>query len=109
PDERVILHIRLVQRDSRFFDDPAAFRPERWTPELRRELHDFAYAPFGGGPRICIGREFALLEAKLALATIGREFRVDWLGENLPDGEPPTSPEMTLRMEQGQEFQVVER
>jgi len=109
PDSRTILNIRLVQRDSRFFDDPTAFKPERWTPELRRELHDFAYAPFGGGPRICIGREFALLEAKLALATIGRQFRLDWLGENLPDGEPPTSPEMTLRMEQGQEFQVVER
>ena len=109
PDSRVILHLRLVQRDGRFFAHPTEFRPSRWTPELRRELHDFAYAPFGGGPRICIGREFALLEAKLALATIGREFRLDWLGENLPGGEPPTSPEMTLRMEQGQEFGVVER
>ena len=108
-DARVILHFRLVQRDGRFFAHPTEFRPERWTPELRRELHDFAYAPFGGGPRICIGREFALLEAKLALATIGREFRLDWLGENLSNGEPPTSPEMTLRMEQGQEFRVVER
>ena len=108
-NERVVLPIRQIQRDGRFFAYPDEFRPERWTPDLRRHLHDFAYAPFGGGPRICIGREFALLEAKLALATIGRAFRLDWLGENRRGGEPPTAPEMTLRMERGQEFRVVER
>jgi len=108
-DERVILPIRNVHRDERFYDDPEAFRPSRWDGDLRGDLPDFAYAPFGGGPRICIGREFALLEAKLALATIGRQYRLEWLGENEPDGEPPVSPEMTLRMEEGQEFLVVER
>ena len=108
-DAPVFLEIRRIQRDSRFFDAPEAFRPSRWTGDLRRELHDFAYAPFGGGPRICIGREFALLEAKLALATIGREYDLYWIGENEPDGEPPVSPQMTLRMADDQEFLVVER
>ena len=108
-DSRVILEIRRIQRDSRFFDAPNDFRPSRWTSDLRRELHDFAYAPFGGGPRVCIGREFALLEAKLALATIGREYDLYWLGENTAAGEPPVSPEMTLRMEGGQDFLVTER
>jgi cytochrome P450 len=108
-DERVILPIRNVHRDERFYEDPETFRPSRWDGDLRGELPDFAYAPFGGGPRICIGREFALLEAKLALATIGRHYRLEWLGENDAAGEPPTSPEMTLRMEQGQEFRVHER
>ena len=107
--ERLMLPIRLVQRDARFFDDPTAFRPERWTKSFRQGLHDFAYAPFGGGPRICIGRQFALLEAKLALATIGREYELYWLGENEPDGEPPVSPQMTTRMAPGQEFLVTER
>jgi cytochrome P450 len=107
--ERLMLPIRLVQRDARWFDDPDTFRPERWTKQFRQDLHDFAYAPFGGGPRICIGRQFALLEAKLALATIGREYELYWLGENDPDGEPPVSPQMTTRMEQGQEFLVTER
>jgi cytochrome P450 len=108
-DSRVFLEIRNIQRDARFFDAPERFRPSRWTGDLRRELHDFAYAPFGGGPRICIGREFALLEAKLALATIGREYELYWIGENEPDGEPPVSPQMTLRMEEGGEFLVTER
>ena len=108
-DGRVLLAIRHVQRDPRFYEDPTTFRPSRWDGDLRRSLEDFAYAPFGGGPRICIGREFALLEAKLALATIGRRYRLDWCGENDDDGEPPISPEMTLRMESGQEFLVRER
>ncbi|WP_255152511.1 cytochrome P450 [Halorarius halobius] len=107
--ERLMLPLRIVQRDPRFFEDPETFRPERWSKQFRQELHDFAYAPFGGGPRICIGRQFALLEAKLALATIGREYDLYWLGENDADGEPPVSPEMTTRMEPGQEFLVSER
>jgi cytochrome P450 len=107
--EHVFLETRLIQRDPRFFDAPEEFRPSRWDEDLRRELHDFAYAPFGGGPRICIGREFALVEAKLALATIGREYELYWIGENEADGEPPVSPGMTLRMAEGQEFLVTER
>lgn len=105
-------NIRMIQRDPRFYDDPHEFRPSRWDGDLRSELHNFAYAPFGGGPRICIGREFALMEAKLALATIGQEYELEFQGENehRPTGvEPPTSLEMTLRMEQGQEFVVHER
>lgn len=105
--ERVLLPIRLAQRDGRFYDDPETFKPDRWADDLRAKLHDFAYAPFGGGPRICIGRQFALLEAKLALATIGRQYKLDWLGESTD--EPPVSPEMTTRMEPGREFRITER
>jgi cytochrome P450 len=110
--EQVALDIRDVQRDARFFEDPHEFRPSRWDGDLRSDLHDFAYAPFGGGPRICIGREFALLEAKLTLATVGRRFDFEWRGENVTGRtgtEPPTAPEMTLRMDPGQEFRVHER
>ncbi|WP_336000932.1 cytochrome P450 [Halorientalis halophila] len=108
-NEQLLVAIRHIHRDSRFFDDPKEFRPSRWDGDLQSELHDFAYAPFGGGPRICIGRQFALLEAQLALATIGRQYDLHWLGENDADGEPPVSAEMTLRMEPGQEFLVTER
>lgn len=59
-------------------DEPLAFRSDRWMDEFEEHLPDFAYAPFGGGRRTCIGREFALLEAKVVLATIGQQYRFDW-------------------------------
>ncbi len=66
----------IAQRDGRWFEDPLAFRPERWTPEFRTELPRFAYFPFGGGPRRCIGDGFAMMEAKLILATIGQRWKM---------------------------------
>jgi cytochrome P450 len=65
-----------VQRDARWFDDPGAFRPERWANDLARRLPRYAYFPFGGGPRQCVGNAFAMMEAVLLLATIARRFRL---------------------------------
>jgi cytochrome P450 len=76
PGVIVILPIWVVQRDPRWFDDPAAFRPERWAGDLARRVPRFAYFPFGGGPRQCIGNGFAMMEAVLVLATIARRFRL---------------------------------
>ncbi|MEF8799457.1 MAG: cytochrome P450 [Halolamina sp.] len=59
-----------LHRDPRFFDDPMAFDPGRWSDDLRESLPRFAYFPFGGGPRRCVGDRFAKLEAKLVLATL---------------------------------------
>ncbi len=64
----------IVQRDPRWFDDPLEFRPDRWTPEFRENLPRFAYYPFGGGPRLCIGEGFAWMEAILILATLGQNW-----------------------------------
>lgn len=66
----------IVHRDPRWFEDPLEFRPDRWTPEFRAGLHRFAYYPFGGGPRLCIGEGFAWMEAMLALATLGQRWSV---------------------------------
>jgi cytochrome P450 len=52
----------VVQRDARFFDEPERFRPERWGEERIKTLPKFAYFPFGGGPRICIGNQFAMMD-----------------------------------------------
>ncbi|KZN25512.1 cytochrome P450 [Haladaptatus sp. R4] len=71
----------VVHHDERFFDDPWEFRPERWTDEFRRELPQFAYFPFGGGPRKCIGDGFAMREAKLVLATLGKRFEFDLVSD----------------------------
>src|SRR5437868_1664539 len=49
-----------TQRDARFFDEPRAFKPERWTEEFESQLPKYAYFPFGGGPRACVGASFGL-------------------------------------------------
>jgi cytochrome P450 len=67
----------VVQRDPRWFDEPEAFRPERWDNDLLRRLPRGAYFPFGDGPRVCIGNHFAMLEAVLVLATIGQRFTLE--------------------------------
>ncbi|MGA2098051.1 MAG: cytochrome P450 [Candidatus Acidiferrum sp.] len=64
-----------VHRDERWYDAPEEFRPERWEGDLMKRLPRFAYFPFGGGPRQCIGSNFALMEAALILATIAQKFR----------------------------------
>jgi cytochrome P450 len=67
----------VVQRDPRFFDEPDAFRPERWLEgRLARELPRFAYFPFGGGQRQCIGSTFAQVEANLLLGTLAQRLRL---------------------------------
>ncbi|HEU5115815.1 MAG TPA: cytochrome P450, partial [Isosphaeraceae bacterium] len=67
----------VLHRDSRWFDDPLTFRPERWLDGLAKRLPRYAYFPFGGGPRVCIGNQFALMESVLLLSTIARRFRLE--------------------------------
>ena len=68
----------LTQRDSRFFSNPDAFDPERWREDPVRlgKIPRFAYFPFGGGPRVCVGASFAMLEATLLLAMIQQKFQL---------------------------------
>jgi cytochrome P450 len=72
----MILPVYSVHRDERWWDDPESFRPERWERE-DVPSHEYAYFPFGGGPRACIGNRFATLELRLVLATIARRYRLD--------------------------------
>jgi cytochrome P450 len=64
-----------VHRDARWYDAPGEFRPERWEGDLLKRIPRFAYSPFGGGPRQCIGNTFALMETALILATIAQQYR----------------------------------
>jgi cytochrome P450 len=66
----------VVHRDPRWYNAPEEFRPERWEGDLLKRLPRFAYFPFGGGPRQCIGNSFALMEATLLLATIAQKYRL---------------------------------
>jgi len=65
----------VTHRDPRFFARPERFLPGRWTPEMEKSLPRFAYFPFGGGPRVCIGSAFAMLEAQLVLAGVAQRFQ----------------------------------
>jgi len=87
----------VIHRDDRWFDDPEAFRPERWEGGLMQRIHRYAYFPFGGGPRICIGNNFALMEATLILATIARKYRL----KLAPDAVIAPLPTITLRPAHG--------
>lgn len=73
----VIISIFTVQRDPRFWKDPLEFRPERFLEGTEEKTHRFAYLPFGGGPRICIGSHMAANEAVTILAGIFRNVDVE--------------------------------
>jgi len=68
-----------IHRDGRCWDDPMAFRPERFAGEDDRPA--FAYFPFGGGPRRCIGQQFAMVEGKLILATLARRYHLELVSD----------------------------
>ena len=82
----------IVHRDARWWPEPEAFRPERWTPAMEAALPKLAYFPFGGGPRKCIGEAFAWMEGVLVLATLARRWRV-----RVAPGEIGMQPVITLR------------
>jgi cytochrome P450 len=71
-------------RDPRFFPRPTMFAPERWENDLKGRLPRYAYFPFGGGPRLCIGNNFAMLEAVLVLATLVQRWRFEIAPEDVP-------------------------
>jgi cytochrome P450 len=62
-------------RDPTYFPEPEKFKPERWLDGLVKRIPKYAYYPFGGGPRVCIGNTFALMEAAILLATVGQRYR----------------------------------
>src|SRR5262249_58353192 len=64
----------VVHRDPRWWDRPDAFDPSRWDHGLMQKLPKFAYYPFGGGGRLCIGNNFAMMESVLSLATIAQRY-----------------------------------
>ena len=67
----------VTHRHPEFWEEPERFDPERFLPGRAAGRPKFAYFPFGGGPAICIGNHFALMEATLILATIAQRFRVE--------------------------------
>ncbi|BBD58133.1 cytochrome P450 [Nostoc sp. HK-01] len=92
----------VMHRHPKYFENPEVFQPERWTEELEKQLPKGVYIPFGDGPRICIGKGFAQMEAALLLATIAQSFQID-----LVPGYPIVpQPSITLRPENGLKVEI---
>jgi cytochrome P450 len=94
----------VLHRDPRWFEEPERFRPERWLDGSTAKLPKYVFLPFGGGPRVCIGERFAMMETVLVLATLLRRFRFE------PDGPDPLPfPSITLRPDRPVLLRVVAR
>lgn len=72
----VLMSPWVMHHDPRFYPEPFKFDPERWKAELREARPKFAYFPFGGGPRVCIGEQFAWMEGVLLIATIAQQWKL---------------------------------
>lgn len=100
--ETVAIYQWVTHRDSRFYDEPQRFHPDRWTDAFRQNLHPFAYIPFSAGPRRCLGDRFAKQEAVLVLATLLQAVGFEALsGEDLD-----LAPSITLRPADGVDLRV---
>lgn len=87
----------VVQRDPRWYDEPETFDPSRWRPDRSKMRPKYAYFPFGAGPRVCIGKPIAELEAKLIISAIVGRYDLDLAMDESLEVEPnvtllPTSP-----------------
>jgi cytochrome P450 len=97
--------IWYFHRSEKFWDEPLRFKPERFSPEKRNQIDRFVYFPFGGGPRLCIGNNFALLEMQIILITLYRKFRFSLKPGFVVEPEPL----ITLRPKYGMVMKVEER
>ncbi len=97
PRSLVLLSPYVMHRDERYFPDPTRFDPERWTPEAREARPQFAYFPFGGGARRCIGEGFAWMESILLVATLAQRWRL----RHVPSHKVALQPAITLRPKGG--------
>ena len=101
----VVMSQWIMHRDQRYFADPHRFEPSRWLNGSTQRLPRYAYFPFGGGPRLCIGASFAMMEATLVLATIAQRFSF----RLLPGHVVKPVPSITLRPQHGIRVSVLKR
>jgi len=95
------VYLHGLHHDAKHWPEPLAFRPERFAPEAQRQQSPYTYAPFGGGPRLCIGMQFALTEMQLVVLELLRRFDVEWV-----DGQPPVLREPLITLRPKQDFKV---
>ncbi|XP_034938090.1 uncharacterized protein [Chelonus insularis] len=77
PGTEVIIPVMALHHDSKFWENPDEFDPDRFSEEKKNNHHKYVHLPFGTGPRICVGRRLALMQIKAALATLIRDYAID--------------------------------
>lgn len=101
----VLIASYVVHRHPDYWDEPERFIPERFRPEAEHARHKYAYFPFGGGPRICIGNSFAMMEAKIILASFVQRYRLHLVPGHSAEPEPL----ITLRPKYGMQMTLEKR
>ena len=105
PNTAIMVAPWVIHRHRKLWDAPDYFMPERFAPGAREKINRFAYIPFGGGPRICIGMAFAMQEAVVILSTIAQRYRL----ELLPGQKVEPLARITLRPRYGLKMKIVKR
>jgi cytochrome P450 len=95
------LYFYGLHHDEKYWANPREFRPARFAPGQARPVHPFAYVPFGGGPRLCIGMHFALTEMQLVTLELLRQFEVEWV-----EGQALVTMQPLITLRPKNEFQV---
>lgn len=101
----VLIPLIYLHRSPKYWEEPDKFRPERFAPEKRNSIDRYVYFPFGGGPRMCIGNNFAMLEMQLILITLYRRFRF----KLQPGFKVEADPVITLRPKHGMMINAVSK
>ena len=95
----------VMHHDSRYYEEPEKFNPDRWTAEFKTHLPRFSYFPFGGGIRGCIGEPFAWMEGTLLIATFAQK----WTMRLAPGQRIKLDPAITLRPKYGMKMKLIQR
>ena len=104
-ETNVLVPIMYFHRSEKYWDEPMKFKPERFAPELKHNINRYVYFPFGGGPRFCIGNNFAIMEMQIILIQLYRNYKFRLKPNFLVEPEPL----ITLRPKHGMVMKIEKR
>ena len=108
PGDRVVMFAYGLHHSAKYWEDPEAFKPERWLGEAARKRKPYTYVPFGGGKRSCIGGAMSQVENTLALSMLLRRFRPEYVGADGQGSHPGIHATVTLCPKGGLMFKIHE-